>query len=40
MASHDAEGVVERARRWQPLSVDVEPVGLREAFLETVKEEA
>jgi ABC-2 type transport system ATP-binding protein len=40
MATHDAEGAVERARRWQPLSVDVEPVGLREAFLETVKEEA
>jgi ABC-2 type transport system ATP-binding protein len=40
IASHNAQAVVERARVLRPFSVDVEPVGLREAFLETVKEEA
>ena len=37
-ASSNAEIVVERARERQAISVDVAPVGLREIFLETVKE--
>lgn len=40
MASRDADAVVERLQRLRPISVEVEPVGLREAFLEKVKEEA
>jgi ABC-2 type transport system ATP-binding protein len=37
-ASSNSEIVVERARQRHALSVDVAPVGLREIFLETVKE--
>jgi ABC-2 type transport system ATP-binding protein len=37
-ASSNSEIVVERARECHALSVDVAPVGLREIFLETVKE--
>ncbi len=37
-ASRNAEGVVERARDLNAVSVEVAPVGLREIFLETVKE--
>ncbi len=37
-ASSNSEIVVERARERHALSVDVAPVGLREIFLETVKE--
>jgi ABC-2 type transport system ATP-binding protein len=37
-ASSNSEIVVERARERQAISVDVAPVGLREIFLETVKE--
>jgi ABC-2 type transport system ATP-binding protein len=38
-ATWNAEEVVERARQLNALSVDVAPVGSREVFLETVKEE-
>ena len=37
-ASRNAEAVVERAHAWNAVSVEVAPVGLREIFLETVKE--
>jgi ABC-2 type transport system ATP-binding protein len=37
-ASRNAEGVVERARDLNAISVEVAPVGLRDIFLETVKE--
>lgn len=37
-ASRNAEAVVERARDLDAVSVEVAPVGLREIFLETVKE--
>jgi ABC-2 type transport system ATP-binding protein len=37
-ASSNSEIIVERAREQHALSVDVAPVGLREIFLETVKE--
>jgi ABC-2 type transport system ATP-binding protein len=37
-ASSNSEIVIERARECHALSVDVAPVGLREIFLETVKE--
>jgi ABC-2 type transport system ATP-binding protein len=37
-ASRNAEGVVERARDLNAVSVEVAPVGLRDIFLETVKE--
>jgi ABC-2 type transport system ATP-binding protein len=37
-ASSNAEGVIERARDLDAVSVEVAPVGLREIFLETVKE--
>jgi ABC-2 type transport system ATP-binding protein len=40
LASHDSDGVVERARELHAVSVEVEPVTLREVFLEKVKEEA
>ena len=38
LASRDVETVLERVRGLQPVSVDVEPVSLRELFLETVQE--
>jgi len=37
-ASRNAEALVERAHRLNAVSVEVAPVGLREIFLETVKE--
>lgn len=37
-ASSNADDVIERAREWNAVSVEVAPVGLREIFLETVKE--
>lgn len=37
-ASNNAEEIVERARVWNAVSIEVVPVGLREIFLETVKE--
>jgi ABC-2 type transport system ATP-binding protein len=37
-ASSNAEAVIERAHDWNAASVEVAPVGLREIFLETVKE--
>jgi ABC-2 type transport system ATP-binding protein len=39
LASHNAESVVERARSFDAVSVEVAPVSLREVFLETVKED-
>ncbi len=38
LASGNAEAVIERARDFHAISVDVVPVGLRDIFLETVKE--
>lgn len=38
LASGNAEALVERAHRLNAVSVEVAPVGLREIFLETVKE--
>jgi ABC-2 type transport system ATP-binding protein len=38
LASRNTEGVVARARDFQATSIDVTPVGLREIFLEKVKE--
>lgn len=40
LTSRDADAVVERARHLEAVSVEVEPVSLREVFLETVKEDA
>jgi ABC-2 type transport system ATP-binding protein len=40
LANQNAEAIVELARTMEPVSVDVAPIGLREVFLETVKEEA
>jgi ABC-2 type transport system ATP-binding protein len=37
-ASRNADAVVERARGLNAISVEVAPVGLRDIFLETVKE--
>jgi ABC-2 type transport system ATP-binding protein len=39
-ANQNADSIVELARAMEPVSVDVSPMGLREVFLETVKEEA
>jgi ABC-2 type transport system ATP-binding protein len=39
-ANRNADAIVELARSMEPVSVDVAPIGLREVFLETVKEEA
>jgi len=39
LASTNAEAVVERARDLNAVSVEVAPVGLRDIFLETVKED-
>jgi ABC-2 type transport system ATP-binding protein len=40
LANQNADAIVELARTMEPVSLDVSPVGLREVFLETVKEEA
>lgn len=40
LANGNADAIVELARGMEPVSVDVAPIGLREVFLETVKEEA
>jgi len=37
-ASSNADAVIEHAREWNAVSVEVAPLGLREIFLETVKE--
>ena len=39
LANQNADAIVELARSMEPVSVDVAPIGLREVFLETVKEE-
>lgn len=39
LASHNTDAVVERAHSLAAVSVEVEPVSLREVFLETVKED-
>jgi ABC-2 type transport system ATP-binding protein len=39
LAHQNADSIVELARSMEPVSVDVAPIGLREVFLETVKEE-
>ncbi len=39
-ANQNADAIVELARSMEPVSVDVAPIGLREVFLESVKEEA
>jgi ABC-2 type transport system ATP-binding protein len=41
LAAHEnVEAIVELSKGMQPVSVDVAPIGLRELFLETVKEDA
>jgi len=40
LANQNADAIVELARTMEPVSVDVAPMGLREIFLETVKEES
>jgi len=40
LANQNADAIVDLARTMEPVSLDVSPVGLREVFLETVKEEA
>jgi ABC-2 type transport system ATP-binding protein len=40
LANQNADAIVELARSMEPVSVDVAPIGLREVFLETVKEDA
>jgi ABC-2 type transport system ATP-binding protein len=40
LANQNADAIVELARTMEPVSVEVAPIGLREVFLETVKEEA
>jgi ABC-2 type transport system ATP-binding protein len=39
VVSRNADAATERARSWNALSIEVAPVGLREIFLETVKED-
>jgi ABC-2 type transport system ATP-binding protein len=39
LANQNADAIVELTRSMEPVSVDVAPIGLREVFLETVKEE-
>jgi ABC-2 type transport system ATP-binding protein len=38
LANQNADAIVALARGMEPVSVDMAPVGLREVFLETVKE--
>jgi ABC-2 type transport system ATP-binding protein len=40
LATENADAIVGLVRTMEPVSVDVTPIGLREVFLETVKEEA
>lgn len=40
LASGGAGAIVEAAREWNPVSIDVAPVTLKEIFLETIREEA
>jgi ABC-2 type transport system ATP-binding protein len=40
LTSGNADVIVEYAHSLEAVSVDVTPIGLREGFLETVKEEA
>lgn len=40
LANQNADAIVDLARSMEPVSVDVAAVGLREVFLETVKEDA
>ena len=40
LANQNADAIVELARTMEPVSVDVAPMGLREVFLETVREDA
>ena len=40
LASHNSESVLERARSWGAVSVDVQPISLREVFLEKVGADA
>jgi ABC-2 type transport system ATP-binding protein len=40
LTSGNADVIVEYAHSLEAVSVDVTPIGLREVFLETVKEEA
>jgi hypothetical protein len=39
LANRNADAIVEFAHAMEAVSVDVAPIGLREMFLETVKEE-
>ena len=39
LTSHNTDGALERVQNLQPIEVDVSAVGLREVFLETVKEQ-
>jgi ABC-2 type transport system ATP-binding protein len=39
-ANQNADAIVDLARTMEPVSVDVSPMGLREVFLDTVREEA
>ncbi len=39
LATHDSEAIVEQAKRMAAVSIDVVPVGLREIFLETVRDD-
>lgn len=39
LSSAGADAVIEEARAWKPVSVDVVPVTLKDIFLETVREE-
>ncbi|HEY1239942.1 MAG TPA: ABC transporter ATP-binding protein [Bryobacteraceae bacterium] len=39
LSSAGADAVIEEARAWKPISVDVVPVTLKDIFLETVREE-
>jgi len=40
LANRNADAIVELLRGMDPVSIDVSPIGLRDVFLETVKEEA
>lgn len=39
LSNQNADAIIQLARSMEPVSVDVTPVGLREVFLETVKED-
>ena len=40
LASGGAGAIVEAAREWNPVSIDIAPVTLKEIFLETIREES